>query len=42
MGKFTDGLTPMTKAFLIGVIIGSVYGVFFAVLQGGPGYGIDS
>jgi hypothetical protein len=42
VGKYLDSLTPMTKAFLIGVIIGSVYGVFFAVLQGGPHYGLDS
>lgn len=27
-------LTPATKIFIIGVLIGSVYGVFFAVLQG--------
>jgi hypothetical protein len=40
--KVLDDLPPMTKAFLIGVIIGSAYGVFFAVLQGGPHYGSGS
>ena len=37
--KFLDDLTPLTKAFLVGMILGSVYGVFFAVLQTGGGNG---
>jgi hypothetical protein len=28
------GLTPMTKAFVAGMLIGVVYGVLFALFQG--------
>jgi hypothetical protein len=29
-------LSPMCKAFVIGMILGAAYGVFFAVFQGEP------
>jgi hypothetical protein len=35
-----DGLTPATKIFIAGMLIGAVYGVLFAVFQGaGDGRG---
>jgi hypothetical protein len=35
--KGLDGtFSPMAKAFLIGMVLGAAYGVFFAVFQGEP------